>query len=165
MRLTILRKLNNLIIYKFLQKVIILYWQDVVIKTLISCQPILKHNYRTCFPNHNVGSACFEILGFDVMLDNKMKAWVLEVSLSIYLTCLNNFFLNKSIFTFKLFFSNYFFLLSFPLKITYFKWPKGFIVYQVLGPYVLSFLSFNKLYIYLFLALNYNFLCLIWSTL
>jgi len=53
---------------------------DVVIKTLISCQPILKHNYRTCFPNHNVGSACFEILGFDVMLDNKMKAWVLEVN-------------------------------------------------------------------------------------
>ncbi|XP_076817564.1 tubulin polyglutamylase ttll6-like isoform X1 [Clavelina lepadiformis] len=54
--------------------------EDVVIKTLISAHPILKHNYRTCFPNHVRGSACFEILGFDVMLDKKMKAWVLEVN-------------------------------------------------------------------------------------
>ena len=54
--------------------------QDVIIKTLISAHPILKHNYKTCFPNHIRGSACFEILGFDVMLDKKMKAWILEVS-------------------------------------------------------------------------------------
>ena len=51
-----------------------------MIKTLISAHPILKHNYRTCFPNHNKGSACFEILGFDVLLDRKLKPWVLEVS-------------------------------------------------------------------------------------
>ena len=53
--------------------------QDVIIKTLITAHPILKHNYRTCFPNHNKGSACFEILGFDILLDKKLKAWVLEV--------------------------------------------------------------------------------------
>ena len=54
--------------------------QDSIIKTLISAHPILKHNYRTCFPNHNKGSGCFEILGFDILLDKKLKPWVIEVS-------------------------------------------------------------------------------------
>lgn len=57
----------------------------MIIKTLITAHPILKHNYRTCFPNHNKGSACFEILGFDILLDRKLKAWVLEVRTVIIL--------------------------------------------------------------------------------
>ncbi|XP_072138252.1 tubulin polyglutamylase ttll6-like isoform X1 [Mobula birostris] len=52
--------------------------EDVIVKTLISAYPILKHNYRTCFSNHFC--ACFEILGFDILMDHNLKPWLLEVN-------------------------------------------------------------------------------------
>jgi len=55
---------------------------DVVIKTLISAHTSLRHNYRSCFPSHIRGSACFEVLGFDICMDNKLRPLVLEVLLT-----------------------------------------------------------------------------------
>jgi len=36
---------------------------------VISVQPVLSHHYRTCQPENYSNNMCFEILGFDVILE------------------------------------------------------------------------------------------------
>ena len=49
-------------------------------KTLIAIQPKLAHAYRTCFSGGDHDNNCFEILGFDVLLDANLKPWLIEVN-------------------------------------------------------------------------------------
>ncbi|KAI8916035.1 tubulin polyglutamylase TTLL6-like protein [Gorgonomyces haynaldii] len=71
-------------------------WQricDSIVKTLLVVQPHLSKVVKQWFPSdpeasfQGIGSQCFEILGFDVILDAKLKPWVLEVNHSPSFTC------------------------------------------------------------------------------
>jgi tubulin polyglutamylase TTLL4 len=50
-----------------------------MIKTLISVEPHIYNTTSRCTKHRNI---CFELYGFDILLDSKLKPWLLEVNIS-----------------------------------------------------------------------------------
>ena len=45
--------------------------KDLIIKTIITGLPLMRHQYKCSQPEDYSGNMCFHILGLDVMLNNK----------------------------------------------------------------------------------------------
>ena len=52
----------------------------IIVKTILSSWPVLKHSYTACFPNHDIFPACCELLGVDIILDKRLYPILLEVN-------------------------------------------------------------------------------------
>jgi len=52
---------------------------DLIIKSIISIEPIVLESLRNLVVHRN---SCFDLFGFDVLIDSDLKPWLLEVNLS-----------------------------------------------------------------------------------
>ena len=58
--------------------------EDVCIKTVISAEPYMFSAMNSNVPYRD---SCFELLGFDILIDSALEPWLIEVNLSCSLGC------------------------------------------------------------------------------
>jgi tubulin polyglutamylase TTLL5 len=57
---------------------------EIIIKTILAIEPLIKSSCDMYVPYKD---NCFELLGFDILLDSSLNPWLLEVNLSPSLNC------------------------------------------------------------------------------
>lgn len=69
---------------RFLRKQI----QDLAVKTVVALEPYLRNAYHCFISPDNKDPKCFQILGLDILVDEQMNAWLIEInanpSLNVY---------------------------------------------------------------------------------
>jgi tubulin polyglutamylase TTLL6/13 len=60
---------------------------DIIRLTIGAIQPFLASNYHTAIRYGDRKSRCFEILGFDILIDRQLHPWILEVNCMPSLAC------------------------------------------------------------------------------
>ena len=58
--------------------------EDLLIKTILSIEHLVFQAHSQHVPYR---TNCFDLLGFDVLIDQSLKPWLLEVNLSPSLSC------------------------------------------------------------------------------
>ena len=59
--------------------------EDIFIKTIISIEHVVNNAVDMFVPYKNQN--CFELFGFDVLIDQELEPWLLEVNLTPALSC------------------------------------------------------------------------------
>jgi tubulin polyglutamylase TTLL5 len=59
--------------------------EDIIVKTIISIEHVVNNAVEMFVPFKNTN--CFECFGFDILIDNKLEPWLLEVNLTPAMSC------------------------------------------------------------------------------
>ena len=60
--------------------------EDICVKSVLSIEHTLVKAFEEVVPHAN---NCFELLGFDIIIDKALEPWLLEVNLSPSLACVS----------------------------------------------------------------------------
>ena len=52
---------------------------DLIIKTILSGETFINNGFNMFVPHRD---SCFELLGFDILIDEELHPWLIEVNLS-----------------------------------------------------------------------------------